>query len=167
MSEYVPHRVRHLGISNAPHAVVRYLLESPEIAVKPSVVQNRFYGDTRYEVGLRALCRDRGVAFQTFWTLTGNPSLVRSAPYVADLAAAAGVEREVAFYALVLGLGGTSILDGTKNAAHMREDLEGLEKVGRWAEQSPGRELWEEALGKFKAAIGEEREHVEEEGDED
>lgn len=153
LSRHVPHRIRHLGISNTPLEVAAYLLEAPDVRVKPAVVQNRFHGETGWEVPLRALCREHGVVFQCFWTLSGNPQLVRS-ELVAGLAAAAGVEREAACYALVLGLGGTTVLDGTTSRAHMRADLDGIERVGRWSE-GEGREAWSRALETFKRSIGE------------
>lgn len=148
-----PPRVRRLGISNAPPEVVAYLLEAPDVKVKPGVVQNRFHAATRWEPALRALCRARGVVFQSFWTLSGNPQLLKARP-VLDLAVAAGVEPEVALYALVLGLEGTTILDGTTSLEHMRADLDGIEKVGRWAE-TEGKESWGKALEDFKVVIGE------------
>lgn len=148
-----PPRVRGLGISNAPPEVVAYLLEAPDVKVKPGVVQNRFHAATRWEPQLRALCRAAGVVFQSFWTLSGNPQLLKARP-VLDLAVAAGVEPEVALYALVLGLEGTSILDGTTSLEHMRADLDGIEKVGRWAE-TEGKDSWGKALGDFKVMIGE------------
>ncbi|KAI0137303.1 putative aldo-keto reductase [Xylariales sp. AK1849] len=154
LSSYVPSRIHHLGIANTPPQVLEYLFASPDVTVKPAVVQNRFYGDTEYEVPLRAFCRENGAVFQTFWTLSGNPKLVRG-DVVAGLAKAAGVEKEVAYYALVLGLEGTTILDGTSDEEHMKADLEGIEKIGSWAE-GEGKEVWPEALGKFKRLIGEE-----------
>lgn len=148
-----PQRVRRLGISNAPPEVVAYLLEAPDVRVKPAVAQNRFHAATRWEPALRALCRRAGVVFQSFWTLSGNPQLLRARP-ILDLAASAGVEPEVALYALVLGLEGTSVLDGTTSLEHMRADLDGIGKVGRWAE-TEGKETWEKALEDFKVVIGE------------
>ena len=177
LSGYHPRQIRHLGISNAPFAAVKALSASlaPSATAssgegadgKPaplSVVQNRFIPQTGFEAPLRAFLRDGvggstgvsvhspgSVAFQSFWTLTGNPALLSSS-VVGAVAAGAGVGREVALYALVLGLGNTVILDGTKN--HMREDLEGVEKVGAWAE-GEGRAAWEEALRGFKETVGE------------
>jgi len=152
LSAYVPRQIRHLGISNAPLPAVRALCEPPDGAVPLSAVQNRFIPQTRFEAPLRALLRRNGAAFQSFWTLTGNPALLASAP-VGAVADGAGVSREVALYALVLGLENTVVLDGTKS--HMREDLEGVQRAGLWAE-GEGRAVWDEALVKFKEEIGEE-----------
>ncbi|KAK8025645.1 aldo-keto reductase [Apiospora arundinis] len=162
LETYVPRQIRHLGIANAPPEMVEYLLSPAarargEVRVPPSVVQNRFYRETGYEVALRRLCREAGVVFQTFWTLTGNPHLLsgksKSGAVVGDLAARAGISREAAFYALVLGLEGTSILDGTTSEEHMRADLEDIKQIERWA-GGEGREVWEDALRRFKGLIG-------------
>lgn len=148
---FVPHQVKLVGISNCPQGVLREL--HGKIHPPLSVIQNRFHGRTAWEVGLRAFCREPGIVFQSFWTLTANPKL-RSSVFVAELARAADVEPEVALYALVLGLGNTAILDGTTSEAHMRQDLDGLAKVGTWME-GDGKVAWEGALRSFKQAIGE------------
>lgn len=91
--------------------------------------------------------------FQSFWTLTGNPGLLESKA-VKELADSTGVSKEVALYALVLGLEGVSVLDGTTDGRHMREDLEGVEMVDRWA-KGEGEDDWRRILEEFKGAIGE------------
>ncbi|KAI5862341.1 Aldo/keto reductase [Durotheca rogersii] len=155
LETYVPRRIRQLGISNTTLEVVDYLYTSPDITVRPACVQNRFYPATRWEVGLRKYCRERDIKFQTFWTLSGNPQLLRSAP-VRKLANSANVEPPVALYALVLGLGGTAVLDGTTSETHMRDDLRGIEIVKDHAESEEGRPIWSECLGGFRQLIGEE-----------
>jgi gamma-glutamyl:cysteine ligase YbdK (ATP-grasp superfamily) len=64
------------------------------------------------------------------------------------------VEGAAAYYALVLGLDGVTVLDGTTQEKHMTDDLEGIEKVGVWAESS-GAGKWAEALADFKRLISE------------
>lgn len=152
LQSYVPHRVRSLGISNADLNIVRALWHDPNTTVKPAVVQNRFHMLSAFEVALRAFCRDNDVVFQTYWTITANKHLVRGAP-VARLARLAGVDLVPAFYSLVLGLGSTTILDGTSSEAHMKDDLEGIEKVGLWAE-GEGAAHWEPLLDGFKYNVG-------------
>ncbi|KAI0113743.1 putative aldo-keto reductase [Nemania sp. FL0031] len=154
LETYVPHRIRQLGISNTDLHVVGRLCTSPDVNVRPAVVQNRFYAATQWEVGLRAYCRVQNIAFQTFWTLSGNPELLRSAP-VQKLAEGAAISAPVALYALVLGLEGTTILDGTKNEAHMAEDLKVTEIVNGFARGESGGDTWAECLNEFKALIGE------------
>jgi diketogulonate reductase-like aldo/keto reductase len=158
-SSYVPHRIRALGISNATLSVLQSLYTSPRLTTKPSVVQNRFYPDTNWEVPLRKFCRDKGLVFQSFWTFTGNPGLMNS-DIVSGLARViekSGVKEEadvVALYALVLGLDGVTVLDGTTNKVRMKADLQGLEAVGLWAE-GDGKETWGKYLAGFKKLIGE------------
>ncbi|KAK5997002.1 NAD(P)H-dependent 6'-deoxychalcone synthase-like protein [Cladobotryum mycophilum] len=103
MSSYVPEYIGHLGISNVSLDFLTSFYEQAH--PKPSFVQNRFYRDTRYEVELRKFCRERGVVFQSFWTLTANRHLLKSRPVV-DVAEKMGMSKVVALYALVLGLGG-------------------------------------------------------------
>ncbi|KAI1418140.1 Aldo/keto reductase [Hypoxylon sp. FL1857] len=152
LETYVPHKIRQLGISNTPHWLVNHLVRHS--TVRPACVQNRFYPGTRWEVYLRAYCRENGIVFQTFWTLTGNPDLLKSTP-VQKLAASANIEPPVALYALVLGLGGTTVLNGTTNEAHMKGDLEGIDVVTEYAQSEHGRSGWSECLGEFKKIIGE------------
>jgi diketogulonate reductase-like aldo/keto reductase len=152
LSKYVPDRIRHLGISNTPLEIVKYLLEAPDIRTKPSVVQNRFHGQTGYESELRALCRQHGIVFQSFWTLSGNPRLLKN-KIVGTVADSAGVKKEVAYYSLVLGLEGITILDGTTSQSHMKTDLGGIEAVGRWAEDE-GKDVWTRSLQEFRALVG-------------
>lgn len=59
-----------------------------------------------------------------------------------------------AYYALVLGLEGVTILDGTTTEDHMKDDLEGIPRVASWAE-GDGAATWASALAEFKQTIGE------------
>jgi len=128
LESYVPHKIRSLGISNVSLPILQAIFENA--TVKPAVVQNRFYPQTRYDVPLRAFCREHGIMYQSFWTLTGNPSLLRSEP-VAALAQAADIGLPVALYALVIDQG-VVVLIGTTSSHHMRVDLEGVHRVRDW-----------------------------------
>jgi diketogulonate reductase-like aldo/keto reductase len=129
LESYVPHKLRALGISNVTLPIVKTIFQSSKI--KPSVVQNRFYPATRYDVSLRSFCKDNGISYQSFWTLTGNPKLLKSKP-VTFVAKTAEVEIPVALYALVMDLG-IVVLNGTTSMEHMQEDLAGIQKVRNWA----------------------------------
>lgn len=135
MECHVPETVRTLGISNAYHLSVLEELYS-FATVKPSVLQNRFYQDSNYDHDIRSFCKDRGVVYQSFWTLTANPHLLRSNP-VELVAREVGVGKAVALYGLVLGLGDVSILDGTTHSQRMQEDLEGVEAIQKWRQNNP------------------------------
>ena len=67
--------VTQLGLSNC------YSLEELEAlynaaSVKPTVLQNRFYDETNYDREIRAFCREHGISYQSFWTLTANRHLL-------------------------------------------------------------------------------------------
>ena len=144
---FVPHAIKNLGISNVDLGTLQALWDFAE--VKPAVVQNRFYADSRYDVELRKFCRDKGVVFQSFWTLTGNPQLLKL-PATLALAKMASVEPPSALYALVMGLSGTIVLNGTQN--HMESDLADLQKIQSWALENEYD--WENILKHFKDATG-------------
>ncbi|KXT15279.1 hypothetical protein AC579_4831 [Pseudocercospora musae] len=149
METHVPHAVRTLGISNCYDLpVLQALYDSA--TVKPSVVQNRFYADTGYDTDIRAFCNEKGVIYQSFWTLTANPRLLKAKP-VALVADHVSVSRPVALYSLVLGLGNVRILNGTKNTSNMVEDLAGVEAVKGWSATQASE--WNKALEAFKSLL--------------
>lgn len=88
--------------------------------------------------------------YQSFWTLTGNPGIVRSA-LVGELAGLVGVEREVAVYALVRALG-IVVLNGT--TSHMLSDLQGLAKVDAWKDEEGNRVVWNGFVAAFEGSVG-------------
>ncbi|RAL11149.1 putative aldo-keto reductase (AKR) [Aspergillus homomorphus CBS 101889] len=147
---YVPHRIRNLGISNTDLSTLKELFA--QVQVKPSVVQNRFYADTQYDVALRTFCREQHIIYQSFWTLTANPDLVRSNA-VQSLARQAEISPAAALYCLVLGLGYTTVLDGTTSRARMEEDLTALKKMERFSGEQP--DFWQGILAEFRRSIGE------------
>ena len=104
-----------------------------------------------YEVALRKFCQQEDIIYQSFWTLSGNPALLKSM-VVTNLAEAAGVDREVALYTLVLGLGKICVLNGTTNKDHMKHDIERVKLLEPWA-QGGGKDTYEAALKEFKALI--------------
>ena len=113
--------VRALGISNCYKiADVQWLYESSTI--KPKVVQNRFYADTNWDPQIRAFCLARGISYQSFWSLTANPTIIGSDTNK-RIAQQRGLTAEQAFFRFLLDLGITP-LSGTTNPVHMREDVE-------------------------------------------
>jgi diketogulonate reductase-like aldo/keto reductase len=149
----VPHRIRNLGISNCDFQTLDALNSSPEIRVKPAILQNRFYQDTRYNVPLRSYCREHGIVFQSFWTLSANPQLLRSPSTAANmLARETSISPAAALYCLVLGLGDMTVLNGTTDKTHMKADLEAPSVVRKYAEEHE--ENWKKILDSFKNSIG-------------
>lgn len=66
-----------LGISNLYDLKLLQQLYR-DARIKPSVLQNRFYADSGYDRDVRCFCREHGIAYQSFWTLTANPKLLQS-----------------------------------------------------------------------------------------
>lgn len=112
--------VRQLGISNCYELPV--LKELHRWArVKPAVVQNRFYAETGYDVDIRAFCREHGIIYQSFWTLTANPHVLEHEETV-RLAAKYHVTPAQVLFRYLTGIGIVP-LSGTTSQLHMREDL--------------------------------------------
>lgn len=149
LEAYVPHRIRNLGISNTTLPILRELVSLAK--VKPAVVQNRFYGGTQFDVPLRAYCREHQIVYQSFWTLTANPELVGSKP-VLSLARKTGISSAAALYGLVLGLGHTTIMNGTTKKEHMEADLTALKTLQRFSQDSP--DDWSRHLEDFQQLTG-------------
>lgn len=74
-SLYDQGRIGRLGISNCYQLAVLKSLHEFAV-IKPSIVQNRFYDETGYDIELRHWCREHDIINQSFWTLTANPHLL-------------------------------------------------------------------------------------------
>ncbi|GFG09473.1 NAD(P)H-dependent D-xylose reductase [Aspergillus udagawae] len=149
LESYVPHRIRNLGISNCTLPILKEIYA--RATVKPAVVQNRFYPDTRFDVPVRAFCRTHDIIYQSFWTLTANPELIRS-DAVQSLATQAEISPAAALYCLVLSLGNTTVLNGTTNRTRMDADLAAVRKVTQFSKDSS--DSWQMILEHFKRLIG-------------
>jgi diketogulonate reductase-like aldo/keto reductase len=112
--------VRQLGISNCYRlGELEALFDSARY--KPTVVQNRFYADTGYDREIRAFCRQHGVIYQCFWTLTANPQVLTHRT-VRDLAKKhSRTPPQILFRYLTQN--DIVPLTGTRSEIHMREDL--------------------------------------------
>src|ERR1700737_3331459 len=114
-------QVRYIGISNIYSLP---LLREICAQLPPStvnIVQNRFYAATGYDVDIRAFCKENGIMYQSFWTLTGNP-MVLSNPIVRRIAKIHGISEAGVFYRFCTQ-NGITVLDGTTSEEHMAEDL--------------------------------------------
>ena len=112
-------RARLIGVSNISASQLVALLDCAQIP--PAIVQNRCYARTGWDREVRAICRDRGIAYQGFSLLTANRSELASAK-VTDLAARmrATVPQVVFRFAMHVGM---MVLTGTSTRMHMEEDL--------------------------------------------
>ena len=112
---------RQLGISNC-YDLERFKRLYDDAAVKPAVVQNRFYADSGYDAELRLWCREQGIIYQGFWTLTANP-LILDSRLLRTLATKYDKTVVQIFYNF-LHRSGIIPLDGTTSPEHMASDLE-------------------------------------------
>jgi diketogulonate reductase-like aldo/keto reductase len=112
--------VKRLGISNC------YSLKTLETLhrssrVKPSILQNRFYAESDYDIDLRAFCMREGITYQSFWTLTANPHLLEDETVRLLTLKYQRTPPQILFrYLTQLGV---TPLTGTTSVQHMREDL--------------------------------------------
>jgi len=114
-------QVRHLGISNVYSLP---MLKDVCERVPPStiqIIQNRFYQHSYYDVSIREYCKENGVMYQSFWTLSANPHILHSS-IVERIARRIGASSEGVFYRFCIQEGIT-VLDGTTSEEHMKEDL--------------------------------------------
>ncbi len=112
--------VKQLGISNC------YDLKTLEslynfAKVKPAVIQNRFYDRTGYDRTIRDFCKQYGVIYQGFWTLTANPNVLGNAN-LQNLAVKHQKSPAQVFFRYLTQVGIVP-LTGTTSETHMQEDL--------------------------------------------
>ncbi|ORY89671.1 Aldo/keto reductase [Leucosporidium creatinivorum] len=126
-------KVHQLGISNIYDPdLLRWAFETFDI--KPSVVQNRFCEEHLHYCGpILALCEQYGAKFQSFWTLSANPTLLASPP-LRSLASQQSLTPPQALYKLLIQSsrfdeGRIVPLNGTTSLKHMKEDLAVLDLV--------------------------------------
>ena len=79
---YGEKRVLNLGISNCYELDMLKSIYA-EATVKPVFLQNRFYKTSGYDRAIRQFCREHGITYQSFWTLTANPTVVQSSTITA------------------------------------------------------------------------------------
>ena len=116
-------KVRQLGISNC-YKFQDFQRLYEETTIKPAVLQNRFYEQTKYDIKLREMCNNNKIRYQSFWTLTapGNRNAMNS-PAWKVIANEKGLTPQTLMYAYMMSLGHTP-LDGSKDTNHMKEDID-------------------------------------------
>jgi diketogulonate reductase-like aldo/keto reductase len=112
--------VRQLGISNC-YEPARFEALWRAARIKPATIQNRFYAKTGYDREIRAFCREQGIVYQSFWTLTANPEIL-AAPAMTTLAQQYGRSPAQLFFRYLTQLDMTCLI-GASSQAHMRQDM--------------------------------------------
>lgn len=113
-------KVGQLGISNC-YAVEQLQSLYAAARIKPAVVQNRFYADARYDRDLRVYCREQGIIYQSFWTLTANPQLLSHRTLTSLAEKYQRTPAQILFRYLTQV--DVAPLTGTRSEEHLREDL--------------------------------------------
>ena len=128
--------IRHLGIVSVHDRDYLTKLHT-DARVKPKIIQNRFHGNRGYDVELRPLFIEMGMANQLFWILTGSAGgKVRNNGIISEIARRQGVSNQVLLYSFtIVCLGGTPLI-GSKSLSHMKEDVEALlKKPLKWSDE--------------------------------
>jgi len=113
--------VGQIGISNCYELELLQNLYQ-DTGVKPSIVQNRFYLQSGYDIELRKWCSDHGIVYQSFWSLTANPHLLGSF----EMSRLAEKYDKTPAQVLYRYLSHRSIvpLIGSTSAEHLKQDLD-------------------------------------------
>lgn len=121
--------VGRLGISNC-YDYELFTKLYRQAKVKPSILQNRFYGHSHFDVDLRQFCSKHNIWYQSFWTLTADPNRrVLDSPQVEKMAEEKGETPQTLMYAYMMSLGYGRPLDGTKSQTHLEQDLNVMKKL--------------------------------------
>lgn len=112
-------RVRFLGVSNVSLEQLRSLHRLAR--VKPRFAQIRCYAARGWDADIRAFCAGAGIVYQGFSLLTANPQVLAH-PDLGAIAANHGLTPAQTVFRFALDVGMLP-LTGTKDPAHMREDL--------------------------------------------
>lgn len=110
-----------IGISNCYDLELLKRLYS-DAEVKPSVVQNRFYADSGYDIVLRQWCDEMGIVYQSFWSLTANPHILGSREFFALTQEYNKTEAQILYR--YLNQMGVVPLIGSTSKVHIEEDLD-------------------------------------------
>lgn len=128
LEEYVDKgTIRHLGIVSVHDKDYLTKLQK-DARIKPAIIQNRFHSNRGYDVSLRPIFKEFGMANQLFWILTGSAGgKIRNNDVVKGIAEKKGVSPQVLLYSFTMEMGGSPLI-GTKSASHMKEDVDALLK---------------------------------------
>jgi diketogulonate reductase-like aldo/keto reductase len=109
--------VRQIGISNCydPDYFGRLYQAA---AIKPAILQNRFYAETGFDIELRKFCSLHKIVYQSFWTLTANPRIL-SHSSMRQIADALQCTTAQLFFAFLMTQG-IQPLTGTTSEEHIR-----------------------------------------------
>ncbi|TFK92739.1 Aldo/keto reductase [Polyporus arcularius HHB13444] len=112
--------VRKIGVSNTYDVGILEALEA-EGGRRPDVVQNRWFEGNQWNNDVWAYCVRHEIQYQSFWTLSGSPSLLRH-PVLREISTAKGCTPAQVLFKIAQ-MNGVTPLCGTTNELHMDEAL--------------------------------------------
>jgi diketogulonate reductase-like aldo/keto reductase len=117
--------IRHIGIVSVHDRDFLTKLQN-DARVKPAIIQNRFHSNRGYDIELRTLFKEMGMANQLFWVLTGSAGGKVKNDAIVEISRRQGVSPQVLLYSfIVVCLGGIPLI-GSKSLNHMEEDVNSL-----------------------------------------
>ncbi|KLO14238.1 Aldo/keto reductase [Schizopora paradoxa] len=111
-------KVHLIGVSNTYEVG---LLKTLEQERSVQVVQNRWHDGNGWDKEVVKYCKEHGIMYQPFWTLTGSPRLVKS-KQVQSLAEEHKCTPEQMVYRIAQ-INGVVPLAGSKDESHMRDGV--------------------------------------------
>ncbi|KAF9526562.1 Aldo/keto reductase [Crepidotus variabilis] len=111
-------KVKLIGVSNTYDVKVLVALSKVR---KVQVVQNRWYEGNQWDQKVFNYCKESGIMYQSFWTLTGSPTLLQN-PVIRELAQKSGLSEATTVYKFAQ-LEGIVPLSGTKREENMLQDV--------------------------------------------
>jgi diketogulonate reductase-like aldo/keto reductase len=152
LERFVPHQIRHLGISNVDLPLLRKLWVHAK--VKPAAVQNRFAEDIDpegklpvptpvdpFDEEVRRFCTERGIRYQPWGVVWGNERL-KASKVVQEIADEVSVNRDIALYLVVLSLGEVSVFVGSTREDRIKAAVDGFKRWEDWAAREGNQERW-------------------------
>ncbi|EIN12061.1 Aldo/keto reductase [Punctularia strigosozonata HHB-11173 SS5] len=113
--------VKNIGISNIYDLEMLQAIEDAT-GVRVDVVQNRWFEGNMWDRDVCKWCRENGVMYQSFWTLTGSPTTLLGNPALLSLADRLSATSAQAVFRIAQ-LSGITPLSGTTDDTHMRDDV--------------------------------------------
>ncbi|KZP34397.1 Aldo/keto reductase [Athelia psychrophila] len=111
-------KVRKIGVSNTYDVAI---LERLATARMVQVVQNRWHEGNHWDPAVFKYCKANGIQYQSFWTLSGSPRLLKS-PALLALSRDANCTPPQALFRFAQ-LQGITPLCGTTDESHMKEGV--------------------------------------------
>ena len=113
--------IRYLGLTNV-HDLDFLEKFYSGVRVKPTILQNRFHANRKFNLPLRSFIRQHNLRWQAFWILTGNGGTV-GGPVAKDIAKKYKVTPQQVIFSFVLSLGATPMV-GSATAQHLKQDMD-------------------------------------------